>query len=117
TVVARTTATLEAPPVIVPVWVGPGKEATKIVISPRDQTLGATGGKITFTAQALDKDNLPVNDAEYQSRWKWTVNDPTLGTIPVGGGDFVATGKIGPALVSVFTPNLLRDPGKHTTVA
>lgn len=116
-VVAKTGASFDAPPVLVPVWVGPGKEATKIVIAPRDPTIPAQNGRITFTATALDANNQPVIDPEFLSRWKWNVNDPTLGTIPVGGGDFVAAGKTGTALVSVFTPNLLRDTVRVTLVA
>lgn len=103
-----------APPVIVPVWVGPGKEATRIVISPRDRTLGATNGRVTFSAVAYDATQTPVTDAEYISRWKWKVNDPTLGSIPVEGGDFVTTGKTGVAIVTVFTPNLLTDTVRLT---
>lgn len=104
----------DAPPVIVSKWVGPGNAATRIVISPRDLTLGATNGRVTFSAVAYDAAQKPVTDAEYVSRWQWKVNDATLGSIPAGGGDFVTAGKTGVAIVTVFTPNLLTDTVRLT---
>jgi hypothetical protein len=106
-----------AVPVLVPAWVGPGKEATRVVISPRDRILGATNGHITFTATAFDANNTPITDPIYVSSFRWKVNDPTLGTIPLNGGDFVTLGKTGTAIISVFTPNLLADTVRITLAA
>lgn len=102
------------PPVLIPVWVGPGKEATKVVISPRDRILGATNGRITFTATAFDANNVALTDPLYVSSFRWKVNDPTLGTIPLNGGDFVTLGKTGTAIITVLTPNLLADTVRIT---
>jgi len=102
-------------PVLVPVWVGPGNQATRIVISPRDQTL-PVGGRVTFSATAFDASGSPVTDPEFVSRWRWNVNDATLGSIPASGGDFVAGTRAGVAIVTVFTPNLLRDTVRLTLV-
>jgi len=102
------------PPILIPVWVGPGKEATKVVISPRDRILGAVNGRITFTAAAFDANNNPVTDPLYLASFRWKVNDPTLGTIPLSGGDFVTLGKTGTAIITVFTPNLLADTVRIT---
>lgn len=113
-VIARLGAQVaNAAPVLVPVWVGPGSTATRIVISPRDQTIPA-GSRVAFSATAFDANNQPVTDAEFVSRWQWRVNDATLGTIPLVGGEFIAGTKAGTALVTVFTPNLLRDTVRLT---
>ena len=108
-VIARLGAQIaNSAPVLVPVWVGPGNNATRVVISPRDQTLPITG-RITFTAAAFDANNLPVTDAEFVSRFQWRVTDPSLGSIPRSGGEFVPGSTAGLALITVLTPNLLRD--------
>ncbi|HEU4995393.1 MAG TPA: hypothetical protein VFT29_11270 [Gemmatimonadaceae bacterium] len=98
----------DAAPVLVPVWVGPGNNATRIVISPRDLALPLTG-KVAFTATAFDVTGKPVTDPDFLAHWRWRVNDPALGSIPPTGGEFVAAGKSGLAMVIVTTPNLLRD--------
>jgi len=108
-VIARIGASVAtAAPILVPVWVGPGATATRVVISPRDQTLPITG-RLTFSAAAFDANNQPVTDPEFVSRFKWKLNDATLGNLPVGGGEFVPANKAGTAIISVLTPNLLRD--------
>lgn len=117
-VLARAGAAVGGPiPVLVPVWVGPGSQATHIEILPRNLTIPKTGS-VAFTATAYDANGLPVGDPEYVSRWQWRVNDATLGTIPLagGGGLFVGANKDGVALVSVFTPNLLADTVRVTLV-
>jgi len=96
------------------VWVGPGSTATRVVITPRDRNLGALGGTLALTAQAFDALGNVVNDPDFVARFRWTVNDPTLGTLPLAGGTFTALGKAGVAIVSILTPNLLRDTVRLT---
>jgi hypothetical protein len=113
-VLARAGAAVSGPiPVLVPVWVGPGSQATRIEILPRSLTIPKTGS-VAFVATAYDASGLPVIDADYLSRWQWRVNDPTLGTIPLVGGTFIGANKEGVALVTVFTPNLLADTVRVT---
>ena len=113
--IARVAADIARAPVLVPLWVGPGKEAVRIAISPRDVTLPA-GGRVTFGATAFDANNNPVTSTDFQSRWQWRLDDPTLGSIPLNGGEFVGGSKAGVALITVFTPNLLRDTVRLTLV-
>ncbi|HYC49654.1 MAG TPA: hypothetical protein VEB19_00970 [Gemmatimonadaceae bacterium] len=96
------------------VWVGPGSQATRVVISPRDQNLGAINGTLPMTAQAFDAAGNVVDDPDFIARFRWNVDDPTLGTLPRAGGTFTALGKAGVAIVSVLTPNLLRDTVRLT---
>jgi hypothetical protein len=96
------------------VWVGPGSTATRVVIAPRDRNLGAVGGSLAMTAQAFDAQGNVVNDPDFIARFRWNVDDPTLGTIPRAGGTFTALGKAGVAIVTVLTPNLLRDTVRLT---
>jgi hypothetical protein len=98
----------QAPPVLVPVWVGPGSEATRIRISPRDASIPKTGS-ITFSATAFDASDAVVSDVEYEARWRWVVLDPTLASITPGTSALVASGTAGVVRVMVVTPNLLRD--------
>ena len=91
------------------VWVGPGSEAIDVEISPRVSTLSALNGRLALTATAFDAAGNVVDDPDYVARFRWTVADTSLGEIPLGGGEFVAKGKAGLAVVSVLTPNLLRD--------
>jgi hypothetical protein len=114
-VIARSTALPTAPPVLAAVWVGPGFQATNIQITPRDLSL-AVNGRLTLSAVATDPNGTPIDDPDYTTRWRWNVNDPTLGTLPAAGGEFVAAGKAGVALITVFTPNLLRDTVRITLV-
>ena len=115
-VIARIGASVaDAAPVLVPVWVGPGRSATRIVISPRDQTLPVSG-RVNFSATAFDANGTPVTDPEFVSRWQWRVNDATLGSLSASGGEFVPAGKAGVAIVTVFTPNLLRDTVRLTLI-
>lgn len=102
-------------PVLVPVWVGPGREATRIRIAPRDTTVAASD-HVPMVALAFDANGAPVLDPAYTSRWEWRVTDPTLGGIPQAGGDFVGAGRRGVAKVVVFAPNLLRDTVSLTLV-
>jgi hypothetical protein len=113
-VLARAGAAVSGPiPVLVPVWVGPGSQATRIEILPRNLTIPKIGS-VAFIATAYDANGLPVTDPDYLSRWQWRVNDPTLGTIPLVGGTFIGANKEGVALVTVFTPNLLADTVRVT---
>ena len=96
------------------VWVGPGAEAVAVVISPEDRNLSALNGRLALTATAFDASGNVVDDPDFVTRFRWTVADPSLGEIPVDGGEFVARGVAGVALVSVLTPNLLRDTVRLT---
>jgi hypothetical protein len=102
-------------PVLVPVWVGPGVNATRIEISPRDLALGANG-RVAFTATAFDVAGQPITDPDFVTRWQWRVDNPLLGSIPLSGGEFVSGTTAGVAIVSVFTPNLLADTVRVTVV-
>jgi len=95
-------------PVVVTTWVGPGTNATKIRISPRDTAMRANA-QLAFEAAAFDVNNAPVTDPQFLAFWRWDVLEPNLGSIPVGGGAFVGKGVRGVARVRVFTPNLLED--------
>src|SRR5205823_5679158 len=97
-----------APSLLIPVWVGPGTEATSISISPRDLTM-AISTSLAFTATAVDINGAPVTDPEFVSRWRWRVSDTTIGSIPLTGGTFVAKNKPGVVFLTVVTPTLLRD--------
>jgi hypothetical protein len=103
-----------ARPQLLLVWVGPGSQATRVEISPRDRNLAAVNGRLVLSAQAFDAANNPVADPDFMARFQWKVDDPTLGTIPRGGGEFVALGKAGVAIISLLTPNLLRDTVRLT---
>ncbi len=117
-VIARTGANPTVTnPVLDAIWVGPGANATRIVISPRDKSLAAVNGRLTLTAAAFDANDAPVTDPDFVSRWQWRVTDPTLGSIPANGGEFVAAGVAGVALVTVTTPNLLRDTVRLTLIS
>jgi hypothetical protein len=96
------------------VWVGPGAEAVAVEITPRDRTLSALNGRLELIATARDASGSVVDDPDFVARFRWSVADPTLGEIPVGGGEFVAKGIAGVAIVSVLTPNLLRDTVRFT---
>lgn len=96
------------------VWVGPGAEATRVAITPRDRNLSALNGRLEMFATAYDAAGVPITNLDYIARIRWTVNDTSLGTIPLHGGEFVAKGKAGVAIVSVLTPNLLRDTVRLT---
>lgn len=96
------------------VWVGPGSQATHVVIEPRDRTLSALTGRLVLTAIAYDAQQNIVADPDFLARLRWSVNDTSLGTIPLRGGEFVARGKAGVAIVTVLTPNLLRDTVRLT---
>ena len=91
------------------VWVGPGSDATKVEISPGDQNLSAITGRLALIATAYDASGNVVDDPDFLARFRWSVADTSLGEIPVHGGEFVTKGKAGVAIVSVMTPNLLRD--------
>lgn len=90
-------------------WVGPGAEAARVEISPRDQNLSAITGRLALTATAYDASGNVVDDPDFLARFRWSVADTSLGELPLHGGEFVAKGKAGVAIVSVMTPNLLRD--------
>lgn len=90
-------------------WVGPGSDAVDVEISPRDLNLSALNGRLALTATAYDASGNVVDDPDFIARFRWTLADTSLGELPVGGGEFVAKGKAGLAIVSVLTPNLLRD--------
>lgn len=70
-----------APPVVVPVtYAGPGAGATKVVISPKNQTVNA-GSPFTFTAQAFDAANnvIPGTPIIFSS------SNATLAVLPTAG--------------------------------
>lgn len=111
-VVARALANPTAvAPVLQLVWVGPGADAVHVVITPRDQNLSAINGRLALTATAYTAEQQPVTDPDFVSRFKWTLADPTLGTLQATGEsvEFVAAGTAGVAIISILTPNLLRD--------
>lgn len=56
------TGTTPAPVVVEPVYVGPGAEATRVVLTPSDLTVVGTGGA-AFAAVAFDAQDSPVLDA------------------------------------------------------
>ena len=95
-------------PLLVPVWVGPGANATRIEILPRNLTI-PVGGTVAFSATAYDAAGLPILDPDYLARWQWRVDNTALGSIPLAGGSFTGAGTAGVVRVMVFTPNLLRD--------
>jgi hypothetical protein len=98
----------ERPPVLVPVWVGPGAQATRIQITTPDTAVRADA-VIPLAAIAYDANNAVVSDQEFVSRFEWTVLDTALGSIPEAGGSFTARGTRGTARVRIRTPNLLSD--------
>lgn len=108
-------AVVSNPPELVPIWVGPGKTATRIALSPQDTTIPATA-LLTFSATAFDATNTPVNEPEYEARWQFVVIDSNLGSFTPGTREFVGSGTPGTARVMVFTPNLLRDTVTLTLV-
>ncbi len=115
TAYAGANPTAPPPPVLVPLWVGPGAAASKVRISPRDTTIAATG-RITFAAVATTVADVVVSEPEFVSRLTWANLDPALGTIPSAGGDFVGAGVRGTARITVATPNLLRDTVRVTLI-
>jgi hypothetical protein len=110
TVIAKvgSAAVASAPPILVPLWVGPGKDVTRIRISPRDPAIPANGS-ITFTATAFDANDAPFDDPDYVARWQWVVIDSNLASFTPNTTTLVGKGTPGVARVMVFTPNLLRD--------
>lgn len=70
------------PPVSVPItYVGPGANAKRVVIAPRDTAVVGSRG-IQYTARALDSANAVVTAAEIA----WSVaGDSTLGTVSSAG--------------------------------
>ena len=95
-------------------WVGPGSEAVTVEISPRDLTLSALDGRLALAATAYDASGNVVDDPDFVARFRWNVADTSLGELPLGGGEFVTKGKAGVAIISVLTPNLLRDTVRLT---
>ena len=102
-------------PELVPIWVGPGNTATRIVLSPQDTAIPATA-RLTFSATAFNASNLPVIEPEFEARWQFVVIDSNLGNFLPGTREFVGLGVPGVARVMVFTPNLLRDTIQLTLV-
>ena len=95
-------------PVLVPLWVGPGKDVTRILIAPRDPGIPANGS-ITFSATAFDANDNPFSDPDYEARWRWIAIDSNLASFTPGTSTLVGKGTPGVARVMVLTPNLLRD--------
>lgn len=106
--VVRVGPYIDEPPVLIPLWVGPGSSATRVVITQADTTVRATAS-LPLSATAFDASNTPVTDPEFTSRLSWSVLEPTMGSIPKAGGAFTASGLRGTARVVVRTPNLLAD--------
>ena len=97
-----------APPTLVPVWVGPGANATSLVASPQDTTI-LINTTAALSARAFTATQTEVTDPEYVGRFQWAVIDTALGTVTEAGGVFTAKGVQGTARVQVLSPNLLRD--------
>ncbi|HJQ20558.1 MAG TPA: hypothetical protein VJ867_09440, partial [Gemmatimonadaceae bacterium] len=101
----------QLPPVLPLSYVGPGYEATRVRISPRDTTIAA-GAHLALTATAFDASDAAVTDPTFVSNLSWRVLESALGTITAnssGGGDFVGAGTRGVAHVRVGTLNLHAD--------
>src|SRR6185503_12535230 len=96
------------PPELPLVWVGPGSEATRVHISQTDTTIRASA-HLALQATAFDAGNNEVHNPTYEGEWRWNVIEPTLGTMPATGGEFVGAGVRGVAHVRVWTPNQLED--------
>jgi hypothetical protein len=105
-----------APPVLVPVWVGPGANATRVEAAPSQDFTMSMNGSAEFTAVAYTADNAPVTDPDFVGRLQWAVSDTSLASIPRTGGALTGKGKTGDVFVTVMTPNLLRDTVKVTLV-
>ncbi|MDB4889090.1 MAG: hypothetical protein JWL61_945, partial [Gemmatimonadetes bacterium] len=99
------------PPVVIPVsYSGPGANATKIVISPKSQTVTA-GGTFQFTAQAFDAANnlLPGTPVVFSSSNTGLAVLPSAasgsGSTLVGRGTAQITGTLltGPSDVGTLT--------------
>ena len=95
-------------PVLVPLWVGPGKDVVRIAISPQDPAMPADGS-ITFSASAFGANDAPFSDPDYEARWQWVAIDSNLASFTPGTSTLVGKGTPGTARIMVFTPNLLRD--------
>ena len=95
-------------------WVGPGSDAVEVEIAPRDRNLSALNGRLELTATAYDASGNVVDDPDFVTKFRWSVADPSLGDLPLRGGEFVAAGVAGIAVISVLTPNLLRDTVRLT---
>jgi hypothetical protein len=110
TVIAKvgSASVASVPPVLVPLWVGPGKDVTRIRISPRDAAIPANGS-IAFSATAFGANDVPFDDPDYVARWQWVVIDSNLASFTPNTTTLVGKGTPGTARVMVFTPNLLRD--------
>ena len=108
------------PPVVVPVdYVGPGKNAAKVVVSPATGTFGIDAD-IVFSAQVLDSNNAVVTGVPIG----WSVSDATLGTIDAGSGVLHPAGKRGTITVVANTPtglkgsaSILLTPPPKVTIA
>ena len=79
-------------------YVGPGKDATKVIVSPASGSF-FTNANITFTASVADDANTVFPNTPID----WNVTDPTMGSF-IAGGVFVPAGKVGPATITATTP-------------
>ena len=85
-VLARAVNEIAAPPTPVNlVYVGPGANAVRLVVSPSTTALPASR-PVTFSATAFDKDGAPV-----QVPLAWTVSDPNLVSVSGRGPSITVT--------------------------
>jgi hypothetical protein len=91
----------EAPPVIILEYVGPGRNARTVTVSPSDVSVSPTAPQ-SLTATAVDAAGNAVTDLLLS----WTSSDPTLATV-VGTGTtatVTALGRQGTVTISATIP-------------
>ena len=79
-------------------YVGPGKDATHVAVSPASGTF-TTAANLILTATAFDIANAPLPGTPME----WTVNDAAMGAF-TAGGVFAPSGKSGPVTLTATTP-------------
>jgi len=80
------------------IYVGPGKEATRVDVAPASGTFPANV-PITFVATAFDANNLLLANTPFE----WAVDDQTMGSFGIGGL-FTPSGKDGSVTITATTP-------------
>lgn len=102
-----------APPAVIAIdYVGPGADATQLVIVPRDTVIGVKG-IVTYLFTALDSTGSVVTSATVA----WSLSDSSVGAIDGRTGTFVSNGTEGATRVFAITPNALRDSTTLTITA
>jgi hypothetical protein len=92
------------PQELVVVYVGPGANATRLIVSPKTSTVVAPGGT-SLTATAFDANNAPVANAPIT----WSVSDASVATLSTTTGtstSITTAGKRGTVTVTAATPTL-----------